>query len=477
MQFEDSHAAAERLALDPGCADPFEAALQPIRKQLALTFKSEQLAQAGPEVCAEAGRLARDGVRTYNQEAVTRGLPRLLLSEEQFIDRALSELLGMGAIEDLLQDRDVEDIAINGPQEVLAFRHGAWHPTPIRFSSETRLLEVLNRGMAHAQRRANAVTPIAEAFLRSGPRISVVTDPIASPHPTAVIRIPRAREILLADLVRPPAEQEPAPVAQPFPDYSRLLDGETSGMLSPAAALYLHAAVRCGLNLAAIGPTGSGKTTLLMALGRLIPQGQRILIIEDTPEISLHPGETQPHNVLYLRTRPATLEGLPAISQADLVRLALRQRPDALTLGEARGAEVFDLLNALNTGHRNGLTSLHAFSVEEVFDRVYLMLAQSERGRFLDAARAARLVASTLHILVALEMNGSVRRIRTIAELTGRVQQHGTSFEPQLQLLFHRDSADGPLRGPRTRSIHHERFQQAGAPALCWQPWEGGSLC
>ncbi len=461
-QFEDSHAAAERLSRQRAGPDPFESALQAIRKRLAQAFKADQLAQAGPLVTAEARRLAAAQYQRTNQDALNQGLTRLQMPPEAFIERALAELLGMGALEALLRDPDIEDIAINGPSEVLVYRQGGWSATGITFESAARLLEVLNRGMASSQRKANMVTPIADAVLRGRERISVVTHPIALPDPTAVIRIPRARSIELEQMVQPREQPEPVTGPPPRPDY-HLLDDTGSGLLSPAAAAYLHAAVHCGLNLAVIGPTGSGKTTLLMALGRKIPVNQRILIIEDTPEIDLHPDDPQPHNVLYLRTRPASLEGLPAITQADLVRLALRQRPDALTLGEARGAEVFDLLNALNTGHRNGLTSLHAYGVDEVFDRIYLMLAQSDRGRFLDAARAARLVANTLHILVSLEMHGSVRRVRTIAELSGRVLQRGTSYEPELVRLFHRETPHGPLDGPCTRSIHHARLGPAGS--------------
>jgi pilus assembly protein CpaF len=267
-------------------------------------------------------------------------------------------------------------------------------------------------------------------------------------------------------MVRPAAPNEPdghGPSAS-LPDYGSLLNGDVEGLLSPEAARYLHAAVLAGLNIVVVGPTGVGKTTLLMALGRKIPRGQRILIIEDTAEIVLHPDSDKPNNVLYLRTRSPSLEGVPPITQEDLVKLALRHRPDALTLGEARGAEVFDLLNALNTGHKNGLTSAHAYGAEELFSRIYLMLAQSERGRHLDTWRAAHMVASTLHIVVALEMRRVggrlIRRASTIAELTGEVVERGSTYEPEMRALF--QSAGKHLDGPMTVSAHRHRFNEAG---------------
>ncbi|MEA1978698.1 MAG: ATPase, T2SS/T4P/T4SS family, partial [Chloroflexota bacterium] len=354
--------------------------------------------------------------------------------------------------------------------EVMVYRHGRWEQENVSFSSPDRLLEILNRGLAHSNRKANMVTPIADAVLRGMERISVVTYPVASPHPTAVIRIPRAKKINLEDMVNPYESVHENPTDGTVRDYKSLMEGTMEGLLSPQAAAYLHGAVLAGLNIVAVGPTGSGKTTLLMALGRKIPKGQRILIIEDTPEIDLYPGEEAPNNVLYLRTRPSTIEGLEAIEQEDLVKLALRQRPDALTLGEARGPEVFDLLNALNTGHKNGLTSLHAYGVEELFSRMFLMLAQSERGRHLDAYRAANLVASTLHIAVSIEMVGNTRIVRTIAELTGKVVQKGTAYEPEMKAIFQRESARGKLTGPLYESAHTKTLEQAGIAKNVYSP-------
>jgi len=485
MDFEDSHAAKTAGAVRDGTGpDSYQAVLDRIRKQLSKDFTADKLANAGPQVTEAATRVAAQQYRDYNNEALTKSWPRSMLPEDIFVEMALADLLGMGAIDTLLRDESIEDIAINGPTEVMVYRNGRWDGENVSFPSADRLLEVLNRGLAHANRKANMVTPIADAVLKGKERISVVTYPVATPHPTAVIRIPRAKRISLEDMTQPFSLGESQDMDDAakleVPPLEEMLGGIQLGgeeladdgrsMLSRTGAAYLYGAVLAGLNIVAVGPTGSGKTTLLMALGRKIPKGQRILIIEDTPEIDLYPGDPAPNNVLYLRTRPSTVEGLDSIEQEDLVKLALRQRPDALTLGEARGPEVFDLLNALNTGHKNGLTSLHAYGVEELFSRMYLMLAQSERGRHLDAYRAASLVASTLHVAVSLEMVGKTRFVRTIAELTGKVVQKGTAFEPEMKAIFLRDSAGGRLHGPLYPSMHAALLKRAGVTQDVFAP-------
>lgn len=463
MEFEDSFT-ARMISEMRGEAGPdaYAVVLGRVRDRLSREFAADQLTNAGPKVTAQATRVTREALQQYNHEMLNQSMPRIMIPEEQFVQMVLADLLGMGPIDTLLKDETIEDIAINGPNEVMVYRDGGWEEVDIQFESPTRLLEILNRGIAFSNRKANMVTPIADAVLPGKERISVVTYPIANPHPTAVIRIPRAKNINLEDMIRPDEHASEKQVETTVTDYESLLEGEMEGMLSPKAAKYLHAAVVAGLNIVAVGPTGSGKTTLLMALGRKIPKGQRILIIEETPEIELYPDTAKPNNVLYLRTRPASTEGLEAVEQEELVKLALRQRPDALTLGEARGAEVFDLLNALITGHKNGLTSLHAYGVEELFRRVYLMLAQSERGRFLDPFRAANLVASTLHIAISLELVGRTRQVRTIGELTGKVGQRGTSYEPEMKAIFQRTGTRGKLEGPLEDSAHAAMFKQAG---------------
>lgn len=441
--------------------DPYQEALRQVRDTLSPQFTPEQLGNGGPRVAEAARGVARSTFISYNQTAAQKNKPVVNLTLEDFISKALADLLGMGPLEGLLADPEIEDIAINGPTEVYTFRNGGWVVSPTIFNSPDRLLEIFNRGIAGTNRKVNTVEPIADAILPGKQRISIVTYPITDTWPSAVIRIQRRAGMSLTDLVRPSGRTEKEIKEAELTDYSA---GPQGGMLSAEAAWYLHSAVLAGLNIVVVGPTGVGKTTFLTALGRCIPLGQRILIIEDTPEISIHPELDKPSNVLYLRTREATVEGMASVTQDKLVRLALRQRPDALTLGEARGAEVFDLLNALNTGHKNGLTSLHAENAEELFGRVFMMLAQSERGRFMDQYRSANLVASTLNIVVSLEMNGRERRISSISELTGGVR-NTTAPEPETQKMFVNGGAGVGLGKLLTDSAFTKKFQMAGIPA------------
>ncbi len=458
---------------------PYLAALSLVRDQMSQVFTPELLNNAGPLVTESCRKTAAQVYDAFNQKAIHQLRAPIPLPLETFLARVQADLLGMGILEPLLQEERIEDIAINGEREVMVYGPSGWESRPLAFDSAERLLELLNRGIAASNRQANLVMPIADGILPGRERISIVTHPVSDPWPAAVIRIPRARDLQLIDLVQPTPEEaaeERRSASTLLPEELMSLYGAYPGaVLSPQAAAYLHAAVLAGLNIAVIGPTGVGKTTLLAALGRQIPAGQRILIIEDTPEIHLRPEGEPPGNVITLRTRPSSLEGTPAVTQEDLVKLALRQRPDSLTLGEARGAEVFDLLTALNTGHKNGLTSLHAYGEEELFQRVYLMLSQSERGRHLDLLRAAHLVSSTIQVVVSMELvpfsGRKIRRVRSISELTGRVKGGGNLAEPEMQVLFrHSGKATGRLEGLRAVSAHARAFQQAGIPIAIYTP-------
>ena len=447
----------------------FQLALEALRTKLSERFSSMQLQYGGQELRDEAGKIAAEVHRDYLAKATRENLPPLVSSRDEFVKRALSYTFGLGPIDHLLEDETIEDIAINGPNEVMIYRD-EWERTDITFPDRATLLNVLNTALAKAERTVNRIKPIVDAAIDYN-RYSVVVQPIAKPDPTAVIRIPRHAGIDLVDLVKPwyvqKAKKDPAAVEQelkntPLPDYPDL---ELKNILNKELATYLHGAVMAGLSIAVMGPTGVGKTALITALGRCLPIDARVLIIEDTPEIRLYPDTDMPNNVLTLQTRPPSLEDVPEITQADLVKLALRQRPDALTLSEARGKEIFDLLNALYTGHKNGLTTFHAYGLHEMYSRLSMMVSQSERGRHLRMRHVAQIISTALDVVVVLEKEGDSRRVRAVGEMSGEVSMETGDPEPKIDIIFEYSGGRSPkLNGPLRDSAHAQRFVEAGVP-------------
>jgi pilus assembly protein CpaF len=447
----------------------FDIALGEVRTKLGERFSSAELHQGGEEVRSQARIIAKEVHVSYQGRAIKENLPPLHYSPDDFVTEAISYTFGLGPIDHLLEDETIEDIAINGPNEVMIYRD-AWERTDITFPNKSVLLNILNTALAKAERTVNRIKPIVDAAIEYN-RYSVVVQPIANPDPTAVIRIPRHAGIELIDLYKPwhvkKSSQNSQSVSDeiknsPLPDYPDL---ELTNILSKELTYYLHGAVLAGLSIAVIGPTGVGKTALITALGRCLPIDYRVLIIEDTPEIRLFPDSDVPNNVLTLQTRPPSLEGVPEISQADLVKLALRQRPDALTLSEARGGEVFDLLNALYTGHKNGLTTFHAYGLQEMQSRLAMMISQSERGRHLRMGQVAQIISTAIDIVIVLEKEGNSRRVRAVGEMNGQVNKSGGDPEPKVDLIFEYSGGKSPkLNGPLITSLHAQRFSNAYIP-------------
>ncbi len=449
----------------------FDIALEEMRAKLSERFSATDLQGGGDKVRDQARKIATEVHKNYVGRAVKENLPRLEFSRDEFVSQAISYTFGLGPIDHLLEDETIEDIAINGPNEVMIYRD-KWERTDITFPNKAALLNILNTALAKADRTVNRIKPIVDASIDYN-RYSVVVQPIANPDPTAVIRIPRHAGIDLVGLVKPwhvdkKKESSSRKVNKgdvedsPMPDYPDLA---LSNILNKELASYLHSAVLAGLSIAVIGPTGVGKTALITALGRCLPVDSRVLIIEDTPEIRLYPDSIYPNNVLKLQTRPPSLEDVPEITQADLVKLALRQRPDALTLSEARGKEIFDLLNALYTGHSNGLTTFHAYGLHEMYSRLSMMISQSERGRHLRMSHVAQIISTALDIVVVLEKEGDTRRVRAVGEMSGKVIMVGGDPEPEIDLIFEYSGGRSPkLNGPLKDSLHSKRFENAGIP-------------
>lgn len=337
--------------------------------------------------------MSQDMLRTEfrrGAEEVFRQRPNLLTSNERrrLIDELVDETLGFGPLEPLLRDPDVSDILINGASTIFVERRGRLEQANVSFFSEEHLVQVLQKVVAKAGRRIDESSPMVDARLPDGSRINAVIRPLAIDG--ALVSIRRARH---------------SPVTP-----ETLL---TNDSLTPPMLQYLIGAVRRRANILVSGGTGSGKTTLLGVLSSFIPRDQRIVTIEDAAELKLQ----QPH-VARLESRPANVEGSGRISVRDLLRNALRMRPDRIVIGECRGEETLDMLQAMNTGHDGSMTTIHANSAADALSRLQLLVGLS--GCDLSMGHIDRQIAAAINLIVHVaRLPGGARKITQITELRG----------------------------------------------------------
>ena len=305
-----------------------------------------------------------------------------------FANEILAEMTGYGPIEPLLKDPTVTDILINTHKRVFVERFGKLEETKVHFKDETHLLRIVNRIVSAVGRRIDESSPMVDARLPDGSRVNVAVRPVAVDGPLVSIRKFAERVFNLERLV-------------------------AVGALRPAMVDVLAAAVEGKVSAIITGGTGSGKTTLLNAMSQYIPSRERLLTIEDAAELQLQ----QPH-VGRLETRPANVEGKGEIRQRDLVRNALRMRPDRIIVGECRGEEAFDMLQAMNTGHEGSMTTIHANSPRDALKRLEQMVGMAGLPMTLSAIRSQIASALTLVVQVQRLPDGS-RRVTSISEITG----------------------------------------------------------
>jgi pilus assembly protein CpaF len=322
------------------------------------------------------------------------------------VEAILNDMFGVGPIEPLLADESVTDILVNGPDQVFVERGGRLELTPLKFRDHAHVVNVAQRIAAAVGRRVDETSPMVDARLADGSRVNVVLPPIAMRGPSISIRKFARHNITLARM----AEQ---------------------GSLSPAMFQLLRVACVCRLNVIISGGTGSGKTTLLNAMSQHIDERERIVTIEDSAELQLQ----QPH-VVSLETRPENTEGIGEISQRDLVKNALRMRPDRIILGEIRGPEAFDVLQAMNTGHDGSMTTVHANTPRDAISRLENMVLMAHGNLHLFSIR--RQIASAVHLIVQTErMRDGTRRVTRITELAG---MEGDVVLTQDLFSFNRDA-------------------------------------
>jgi pilus assembly protein CpaF len=313
-----------------------------------------------------------------------------LNSSEQrnLVTALLNDLLGLGPLEILLADETVSDIMVNGPKQVYVERKGKLQLTDVGFRDNAHVMSICTRIVSRVGRRVDETSPLCDARLPDGSRVNIIIPPLALDGPSISIRKFAKHKITL-DVM------------------------ERQGNLSPEMATVLKIAGRCRLNILISGGTGSGKTTLLNALSRMIDHGERVVTIEDAAELQLQ----QPH-VVRLETRPPNLEGNGEVTQRDLVKNALRMRPDRIILGEIRSGEALDMLQAMNTGHDGSLGTIHANRPREALTRLENTVAMTGVKLPHEAVRAQ--IAGALNMIVQVSrMRDGVRRITYISEVVG----------------------------------------------------------
>ncbi len=362
----------------------------------------------------------------------------------QLIQELYDEVMGLGPLEPLLKDETVNDILVNGPQQIFVERAGKLQLTDITFKDEKHLLRIIDKIVSAVGRRVDESNPYVDARLADGSRFNAMVPPVAVDGSLVSIRKFKKDKLGIDDLVR-------------------------FGALTEEMAAYLQAAVSTRLNVIVSGGTGSGKTTTLNALSSFIDNAERILTIEDTAELQL-----QQVHVGRMESRPPNVEGRGAVTQRDCLRNALRMRPDRIIVGETRGEEVIDMLQAMNTGHDGSMTTIHANSARDGVSRLENMIAMSGIEMPIKAVRSQ--IASAVNLIVqASRLQDGSRRMVSITEITG---MEGEVISMQEIFKYERLglAPDGKIIGRFTatgvRSHFADRFRQWGydLPASIYEP-------
>ena len=335
--------------------------------------------------------------------------------QRQLATDLVDDMLGLGPLEPLLEDESVNDIMVNGPNITFVERRGKVYPANIRFRDTAHLINVCQRIAAAVGRRVDESSPMVDARLKDGSRVNIVLPPLALDGPYVSIRKFSKKAI----------------------DFNKLV--EFGAMTKPVARV-LEICAQIRLNVIISGGTGSGKTTMLNAMSRLIDNGERIVTVEDAAELQLQ----QPH-VVRLETRPANLEGRGEISQRDLVRNALRMRPDRIIIGEVRGSEAFDMLQAMNTGHDGSMSTIHANNTRDAITRVENMVQMGSMGLPLGAIRTQIVSAVDIILQVERQRDGG-RRLTQVTEVVG-MEGDMVLLNDIFRFQIDSEGSDGRLRG------------------------------
>ncbi len=352
-----------------------------IHRQIVETIDLAKLNRWRPE------RLRQEVRALAEQLSRTAPEPLSAVDQERLVKEIVDEVFGMGPLEPLMHDSTVSDILVNGPGQVFVERRGRLHPTEIVFADNAHLMMIIQRIAARLGRRIDEMSPMVDARLPDGSRVNAIIPPLSLEGPVLSIR--RFAERLNAE------------------------DLLANGTVMPQMLTFLQACAEARISILVSGGTGSGKTTLLNVLSRFIPEEERLVTIEDSAELML-----QRKHVIRLETRPPNMEGAGEITQRDLVRNALRMRPDRIIVGEVRGPEALDMLQAMNTGHEGSLTTIHANDTRDAMTRLEMMVMMT--GFELPIPVIRQYIGSAITVVVQLaRLKGGRRRILRVSEVLG----------------------------------------------------------
>jgi pilus assembly protein CpaF len=385
--------------------------------QAILELRNVCLTRLDPAVVAALppDRLLVDVERLIAETATDRRIQLNAREQRMLAAELVDDILGLGPLEPLLEDESITEIMVNGPAKTFVERSGKVTLSHVRFRDTGHLANICQRIAASVGRRVDESSPMADARLKDGSRVNIVFPPLALDGPYISIRKFGKKNI----------------------DFTRLIEW---GALTASVARVLQLASSARLNVIISGGTGSGKTTMMNAMSRQIDPGERIVTVEDTAELQLQ----QPH-VVRLETRPPSLEGRGEVTQRDLMRNALRMRPDRIIIGEVRGAEAFDMLQAMNTGHDGSMSTIHANTTRDALIRIENMVQMGNMGLPSRAIRTQIVGAVDLIVQVERQRDGG-RRVTQVTEVCG-MEGEIITMNDIFQFMVTGEGPDGRLIG------------------------------
>jgi pilus assembly protein CpaF len=415
-------------AAGPGGGNVYQEMKARLHRAIINRMDLTKLGQMDPEqLHAEVSRLVEDMIAAENA-------PLSVSERERLIGEVRHELFGLGPLEPLLADQEVCDILVNSPKRVYIERRGKLELTNVEFKDDEHLMRVIERIVSTVGRRIDESSPMVDARLKDGSRVNAIIPPLSLDGPVLSIRRFGSDPLRMDKLIE-------------------------KGAVTKDIAEMFELCVTARLNILISGGTGAGKTTLLNALSAYIPRDERIVTIEDSAELQLQ----QPHTV-RLETRPANIEGKGEVTQRDLVKNALRMRPDRIVIGEVRGGEAIDMLQAMNTGHDGSLTTIHANTPRDALARLETMIQMT--GMRLSDRAMRQQVASAINLVVQVaRLSDGSRRVTSVSEITG---MEGETITMQEIFQFERKGMDkdgkviGRYRPTGVRPRFAERLKTYG---------------